>query len=64
MYIISYPLHQGNSGLVEEDVEAGDKAKTTSERCVKCDDLRLWRTVKGLLEVEVVFMIACYQQSI
>lgn len=64
VYIFSYLFHQGNCGFLEQDVKAGDEAKPSSKRCIKCDDLRLRRLVKGLLEVEVVFMVACHQQAI
>lgn len=64
-WLLIYLLHQGNCGLVEQDVEAGDEAKPSSKRCIERDDLRLWRRVKGHLRpVQVLFVVAGHQQAI
>lgn len=48
---------------MEEDVEADDESKPSPKRCVKCNDFRLWGRVKGILKVEVLFMVACNKQA-
>lgn len=59
-----YLLHQRHCGLREQDVKAGDEAKPPGEGRVECHDLRPRRGVEGLLEVEVVFVVASHQQPV
>ncbi len=63
-WLFFYPLQQRNCGLLEHDVKADQDAKSPSKRCIKRYDLRLWWRIKGLLIVEVLFMVARHQQAI
>jgi len=63
-WLLFYLLQQGNCGRVEQDVEASDETKSSGKRSIERNDLRLWRRVEGLLEVEVVFVVARHQLAI
>lgn len=59
-----YLLHQHNCRLPKKNVKAGDEAKLARERRLKRHNLRFWRSVKGCLKVEVVFVVAGHQETI
>lgn len=59
-----YLLHQYNRWLPKKNVEAGDEAKLARKRRVERYSLGLRWNVKGCLEVKVVFVVACHQETV